>query len=146
MDISVATANLYYLPFEQTLEIIASAGFEYIELDLPYENGEWAMAQHLKGMDVREAVRLVDRAGLCVSSIHDGGGVVDDADSIEGFINPELDRYLDQLGYAPGCIVFHTPHIRGHHDERWWRSVSSDIAAAASRFRTDEMAVTIETS
>lgn len=43
MHLSVATANLYYLPFEQALAIIADAGFAYIELALYWSEavGPW---------------------------------------------------------------------------------------------------------
>ncbi|MBN1583035.1 MAG: TIM barrel protein [Anaerolineae bacterium] len=144
VHISVATANFYFMPFEQTLEIIAGAGFEYIELDLYWQRGTWAMAQHLKDWPVREVIQAVSRSGLKVSSIHDGGGVMEDPHSIRGFINPQLDAYLDRLGYAPGCIVFHTPHIKGNYGERWWQTISDDVLAAAERYKSDETVVTIE--
>jgi sugar phosphate isomerase/epimerase len=144
MQISIATANLYYLPFQQTLEIIAEADFENIELDLYWERGQWAVAQHLKGVGVREAVDMISHFGLKVSSIHDAGGVVNDAHSIQGFVNPQLEEYLDQLGYAPGCIVFHTPHIEGPPNELWWKTVSDDIVNAAESHRSSETSVTIE--
>lgn len=144
MDISIATANLYYLPFQQTLEIIARAGFENIELDLFWERGQWAVAQHLKGVGVREAVDMISHFGLKVSSIHDAGGVVNNAHSIEGFVNPQLEEYLDQLGYAPGCIVFHTPHTEGPPNQLWWKTVSDDIVKAAESYRSRDTSVTIE--
>jgi hypothetical protein len=95
---SIATANFYFLPFEETLEVITNAGFKYIELDLFWEKGKWAMAQHLKDLEVEEVVRLINQWGLKVSSIHDSGGVVEDGHSIQGFIDSQLDVYLDQLG------------------------------------------------
>jgi sugar phosphate isomerase/epimerase len=144
VHISVATANFYFLPFDQTLEIIADAGFEHIELDLYWEGGKWAMAQHLKDLKVREVVRMVNQSGLRVSSIHDGGGVIEDAHSTQGFINPQLAAYLDQLGYPPGCIVFHTPHIEGSYDKRWWQTISDEIVKAAESYRSSQTSVTIE--
>ena len=144
MQISIATANLYFLPFQQTLEIIAEADFEHIELDLYWERGQWAVAQHLKGVGVREVVDMISHSGLKVSSIHDGGGVVNNAHSIQGFVNPQLEEYVDQLGYAPGCIVFHTPHIEGPYDQLWWKTVSDDIVKAAKSYRSSETSVTIE--
>ncbi len=144
MKISVATANFYYLPFRQTLEVIAEAGVEYIELDPYWERGPWAVAQHLKGVGVRQVVDMIGHYGLKVSSIHDQGGVIENAHSIEGFINPQLDVYLDQLGYAPGCIVFHTPHIEGSYDQSWWQSIADDIAKAAERYKSSETSVTLE--
>jgi sugar phosphate isomerase/epimerase len=144
MQTSIATANFYFLPFRQTLEIIAEAGFEHIELDLYWERGPWAVAQHLKGMAAREVVELISRSGLKVSSIHDAGGVVDNAHSIQGFINPHLKEYLDLLGYAPGCIVFHTPHIEGSYDQRWWQTIVDQIVKAAESYRSSETSVTLE--
>ena len=144
MQISIATANFYFLPFQQTLEIIAEAGFEHIELDLYWERGPWAIAQHLKGVEVREVVDMISRFGLKVSSIHDTGGVVNNAHSIQGFVNPQLKEYVDQLGYAPGCIVFHTPHIEGPYNQIWWQTVSDDIVKAAESYRSSETSVTVE--
>lgn len=144
MQLSIATATLYFLPFRQTVEIIAEAGFESIELDLYWERGPWAMAQHLKGVEVRQVVDMIDRAGLTVSTIHDTGGVIENAHSIQGFIDPQLDEYLDRLGYAPGGIVFHTPHIEGPYDSKWWHTVADEIVAAAERYKSGETAVTFE--
>lgn len=144
MHVSIATANFCFLPFQQTLDIIAEAGFEHIELDLHWERGEWAVAQHLKGVGVRQVVDMISRSGLTVSSIHDAGGVVDNAHSIQGFVNPQLREYVDRLGYAPGCIVFHTPHIEGPYDHRWWEAVSDDIVEAAESFGSSETSVTLE--
>jgi len=144
MHSSVATANFYFLPFAQTLEIIAEAGFAHIELDLYWESGKWAMAQHLKDIPVREVVRLVNQSGLTVSSIHDGGGVIEDPHTARGFANPQLAAYLDQLGYAPGCIVFHTPHRQGGCDKSWWQSISDKIARIAESYRSSQTSVTLE--
>jgi sugar phosphate isomerase/epimerase len=144
MRISIATANFHFLPFRQALEIIAEAGFEHIELAPYWEKGPWAVAQHLKGVSVREAVAMVRRSGLKVASLHDAGGVVDDAYSIRGFVNPQLDAYLDHLGYAPGCIVFHTPHLKGPANPAWWQTMSAEAVKAADRYRSHETAVTVE--
>lgn len=144
MQVSIATATFYFLPFEQTLEMIAAAGFEHVELDLYWERDAWAMAQHLQDVPVHRAVDMIHRAGLHVSSIHDGGGVLHHAHSIQGFVNPQLEAYLDQLGYAPGCIVFHTPHIKGSYDQRWWQSVATEIAQAAVQYQSSETSVTLE--
>ena len=144
MLISVATATFYFLPFAQTLEIIANSGLTYIELDLYWEKGKWAVAQHLKDLDVREVVRMVNESGLRVSSIHDGGGVIEDAHSTQGFVNPQLSAYLDELGYAPGCIVFHTPHIETGRDQKWWQTIADEIIRSVERYRSSQTSVTIE--
>jgi len=144
MHISVATANLYFRPFEQTLEIIAESGLKQIEMALYWERKEWAMAQHLQGISARETCRLIEQAGLTVSSIHDGGGVLERADSTDGFVNPQLDRVLDCLGYAPGCIVFHTPHVEGELDGHWFDALGERIAQAAQAYQTSSTFVTLE--
>src|SRR5512138_2816127 len=144
MQISVSTANYYHLPFEQALEIIARAGFEQVELDLFWERKQWAMAQHLRGWPTREIIRRVRQAGLRVSSIHDGGGVLERPDSLEGFINPQLAEVLDCLGERPDTLVFHTPHIEACLDGAWWRSIAGRAAAALQPYRAACQAVTIE--
>jgi sugar phosphate isomerase/epimerase len=144
LQISVATANLFYLPFEEALEIIVEAGFQAVELDLYWERKDWAMAQHLKGRGIPEVVRLIRQSGLKVTSIHDGGGVLENADSTLGFVNPQLGEYLDQLGYTPDCIVFHTPHIEGDYDQTWWQSMRTPIAQTANEYRRNGTRVTLE--
>lgn len=144
MFISVATANYYHLPFEQALEIIALSGFQNIELDLFWERKGWAMAQHLRGIAPYEVVRQIRQAGLIVTSIHDGGGVLDGPETIRGLINPQLADYLDCLGYAPDSLVFHTPHIEGKLNGDWWRGFSGRVAAALEPFRSACRCLTIE--
>jgi sugar phosphate isomerase/epimerase len=144
MQRSIATATLYFLPFEQALEIIAEAGFQDIELDLFWERKTWAMAQHLRDVPVRRAVQMVEQAGLRISSIHDGGGVLESSDSITGFINPSLDRYLEAMGYTPDCLVFHTPHIEGDPGVGWWERTSVMIACALEPYRRVGATITIE--
>jgi len=141
---SVATANLFTHPFEQVLEIIAEAGFRNIELDLFWERKQWAMAQHLRGVPARRVVRMVEQAGLNISSIHDGGGVLDGHHGISGYINPALDQYLDALGYAPQCLVFHTPHGEGDHGAGWWPRTSGEIVQALEKYRRLCTWVTVE--
>ena len=135
MNISVATANFYFLPFEETLEIISEAGYRNIELDLFWEWNNWSMAQHLRGVPVVQAIRSIHQSGLKVTSIHDGGGVLHDHNSIDGYINPRLDEYLDQLGYAPEYIVFHPPHAQGNLDGDWWQHISNKILCALDPYR-----------
>jgi sugar phosphate isomerase/epimerase len=144
MLISVATATFYFLPFDEALETIAQAGFENIELDLFWERKNWAMAQHLKGISAREAVHYIAHAGLHVSSIHDGGGVLDDNQSIQGYINPVLVDYLDNLGYSPDCLVFHPPHIEGAQDQKWWDHISAPVAKGLDAYKRYGATITIE--
>lgn len=144
MFLSVATANLYFLPFEQVLDIIVESGFKNIELDLFWERKQWAMAQHLRDVPVKQAINLIHRSGLKVTSIHDGGGVLNAPNSIAGYINPSLDEYLNNLGYIPECIVFHPPHVEGENDLRWWSKLKSRVAKSLEKYRSLNTAITIE--
>jgi sugar phosphate isomerase/epimerase len=144
VELSVATANYYYIPFEQALEVIAESGFVSIELDLYWEYDRWAMAQHLKNFKTKDVLRAVHSAGLIVTSIHDGGGVLLGPDSTNGFINYQLNEYVDQLGYTPKCIVLHTPHIKGTYDKDWWNKISEQIIVEAESYIKNGTAVTIE--
>jgi sugar phosphate isomerase/epimerase len=166
MHISFATANLFFIPFPQVVEIIAQAGFQSIELDLHWQGGEWEMAQHLKGVAPRQAVQWIHQAGLKVTSIHDGGGMLENNYSIKGFLNPSLDHYLDQLGYAPELIAFHTPHIPNekllspdpkgmtlqpcgvelemNESEAWQRWILGEILQPLETYRSQAAFITIE--
>jgi len=135
MRISFATANFYFLPFDETLEIIAEAGFQNIELDLPWDWRDWNMAQHLRDIPVSQAIQSVHHSGLKVTSIHDGGGVLNSHKSAADYINPQLDEYLDNLGYAPEYMVFHPPHAEGDHGPDWWQNISGDILRALEPYR-----------
>ncbi|MCE1168568.1 MAG: sugar phosphate isomerase/epimerase [Sphingobacteriia bacterium] len=144
MLFSVATASLYFCPFEQTLEIIAEADFKNIELDLFWEKNDYAMAQHLRNVPIKKAVNLIKRSGLKISSIHDGGGLLENNYSTEGFINPSIDKYLNELGYAPECLVFHTPHIKGRNNPDLWKKISDRIVCSIEKYRKVCSYVTIE--
>ena len=144
MHFSVATANFYFIPFAETLEIIAEAGFKNIELDLFWEWNQWAMAQHLRDIPIPQAIRSIHQSGLRVTSIHDGGGVLPDYKSIAGYINPRLDKYLDQLGYAPKYLLFHPPQVEGYQDANWWEQISSGIIRALDPYRGICNILTIE--
>jgi sugar phosphate isomerase/epimerase len=135
MNISVATANFYFIPFEETLEIIAEAGFQNIELDLFWEWKQWNMAQHLKNVPVSKTIQSIHRSGLKVTSIHDGGGVLNDHNSTADYVNPQLDEYLDGLGYAPAYMVFHPPHAVGDPGVDWWHNISVEILRTLEPYR-----------
>ncbi len=144
MHISFATANLYQEPFEDVLEMIAEAGYDAIELDLFWERKEWAMAQHLRGWSPKQVVASIERCGLRLSSIHDDGGVLNDPETVAGYINPALAETIDALGYAPGCLVFHTPHVEGTQDASWWGRIEPRIAAALRPYQELGPVVTVE--
>lgn len=144
MLVSVATATLYSKPFEQVLDIIVEAGFQNIELDLFWINEKWAMAQHLKDVPAKKVVQLVEQSGLRITSIHDGGGTHDNRDSTKGYINPALDSFLDEMAYAPECLVFHTPHIEGYPGDGWWEGFSEKIVLTLEKYRKNCQYITIE--
>jgi sugar phosphate isomerase/epimerase len=144
MHLSVATASFYFIPFEETLAIIAEAGFENIELDLFWEWKQWSMAQHLKGMPVRQVIQLINQFGLEVTSIHDGGGLLRNYPSVTGYINPILDEVLYQLGYAPDTLVFHPPQAEGELDGDWWERISGEIVCAMDPYRAAGRHLTLE--
>jgi sugar phosphate isomerase/epimerase len=144
MHISISTANLYFKPFFQVLELIAEAGFQNIELDLYWERKHLAMAQHLKGIPAKEVVKMIEQAGLRVSSIHEGGGVLEDKVSYDGYISPMLDEVLDALGYAPDCLVFHAPQIEGDPDPDWAKRVQEIILPPLENYRDACRFITIE--
>jgi sugar phosphate isomerase/epimerase len=135
MKITVSSATLFWIPFERTLEMIVEAGFQNIELDLFWERKEWAMAQHLKGVSIPQAVRHIESSGLRIISIHDGGGVLESSRSTQGFINPDLDQYLDAMGYAPKCLVFHTPHVEGMVEDGWFERISDELVKCLEKYR-----------
>jgi len=144
MLLSVATANLFFRPFENVVDVIAEAGFQNIELDLYWERKTWAMAQHLKDVPAKQVIHWVEQCGLKVSSIHDGGGVLAGANSIRGYINPNLDDYLQAMGYAPECLVFHTPHVEGDPGPGWWERTTGQITGALEPYRKAGTWVTVE--
>jgi len=78
MNISISTANLYFIPFEKTLELYKRAGYEYIELAGYWRGGEWEMAQHLKDKRPKDVIRLVNDYSLKISSFHDMGGLIEE--------------------------------------------------------------------
>jgi sugar phosphate isomerase/epimerase len=135
METSISTATLYWIPFERTLDLIAKAGFQNIELDLFWERKEWSMAQHLRDIPTKQAVRQIEASGLKVTSIHDTGGVLESVDSTSGFIDPALDDYLDAMQYTPDCLVFHTPHVEGTAQDGWFERISAELVKCLEKYR-----------
>ena len=144
MIISVATATLYDHPFEVVLEIIAESGFQNIELDMFWERNELAMAQHLRDIPFQRVIHAAELAGLKINSIHDGGGSLADEHSTIGYINPSLDEYLNVMGYAPDCLVFHPPHIKGNPGTEWWERTKDEIVQALETYLKFCEFITIE--
>jgi len=103
MNISIATATFYQVPFKETLELIKKAGFEYIELDIYWKGGDnWEAGQHLKSLKPREVLKMVKESGLKISSLHDIGGVIyKDRDSL---IASDIYEYLEYGAEEIPCI------------------------------------------
>jgi sugar phosphate isomerase/epimerase len=144
MLISVATANFYFMPFDETLDIIAEAGFQNIELDLFWEWKQLNMAQHLKDLPISQAIRAIHQSGLTVTSIHDGGGVLPDSQAVSAYINPLLTETMQQLGYSPLYLVFHPPHVDGSPDTDWFERISDDISRMLDLYRNTCNYITLE--
>lgn len=131
MKIAISTGTFYRVPFRRALELIKSAGFEYVEL-LQYWKGEdaWEMGQHLKGMKPKDVLAMVRESGLRISSLHDGGGVI--TEGIGSVVARSTYEYLEYGAADIPCVVFHTPHKRTD-DARWWsrfRSVAANDLSA----------------
>lgn len=141
IKIAVASATLYYLPFSDVLDIISEAGFRCIELDMYWKGGDWEMAQHLKGIPPHEAVKTIREKGLEIVCIHDTGGVLQsDAQSA---INPVLFEYLEAIGEASECLIFHPPHTKTDSGPEWWESYRHTYADELKNI-ADNSAVCIE--
>jgi len=115
MNIAISTANLYFLPFEKVLEIYKKAGYEYIELAGYWKGGDSEIAQHLKDIKPKDALKLVHEYGLKISSLHDMGGLIEDG--VESVISQLTYEYLEHYDFP--CLVFHTPRKKGA-DANWW--------------------------
>ncbi|MGA9398939.1 MAG: sugar phosphate isomerase/epimerase [Anaerolineaceae bacterium] len=135
MKTSISTATLFWIPFERTLDLITKAGFQNIELDLFWERKDWCMAQHLRIIPAKQAVRRIEASGLTITSIHDTGGVLESVDSTTGFVDPVLDNYLDVMGHAPDCLVFHTPHVEGIVEDGWFNRISRELVKCLEKYR-----------
>lgn len=126
MNISIATATFYNIPFTEALELIKGAGFETIELDTYWTGGDnWEVTQHLRNIRPREVLKIVRESGLRINSLHDMGGVIfSDTDTV---INRDTFEYLEFGGEDIPCIVFHAPHKKTE-DKNWWPGYSSKAA------------------
>ena len=142
MKASIATATFYYLPFEDTLDIIKAAGFERIELDFHWQGGDnWNMAQHLMHLSMKDTLSLIADAGLEIASIHDGGGVVsNDNDSV---IAPQLREFMHHSQTPPEYMVFHVPHMKTNNGPDWWKTFGPRYISDLNDY-SEYCAVTIE--
>ena len=146
MNISVSTANFYYRPFNETLEIIAEAGFKSVELTIYWKNERWEIAQHLQDLSARKVIRSIENYDLLVSTIHDPSGVALDKNSApRDVISPFLKEILQEIPESSKCIIFHTPHIKGDQDLLWWSKFSLDYANYLNSYKEKDNILTIET-
>lgn len=126
MNISIATATFYNIPFKEALQLIKAAGFESIELDTYWTGGDnWEVTQHLKNIRPKEVIKMVKDCGLRINSLHDMGGVIfDDAGTV---ISADTYEYLEYGGEDIPCLVFHAPHKKTE-DNTWWSRYSGKAA------------------
>ena len=130
MITSISTANLFYIPFQDTLKIIKSAGFDHIELAGYWKGGDWEIAQHLKGIPTKDVLQMIEDNGLSISTLHDMGGIVEnDSDTI---ISKSTYEYMESAKKDIPCVVFHTP-MKKTADQSWWgnykKKTISDLEA-----------------
>lgn len=136
MNISIATATFYNIPFTEALELIKRAGFESIELDTYWTGGDnWEVTQHLRNIRPREVLKIVRESGLGINSLHDMGGVIfKDTDTLIGAGTYE---YLEFGEKDIPCLVFHAPHKKTE-DRSWWSGyapkAAEDLKALKDRF------------
>ncbi len=136
MKTSISTANLYTIPFRDTLKIIKSAGFEYIELAEYWKGGDWEIAQHLKNIPVKDVLQMVDDSGLQISTLHDLGGLIEnDSDTI---ISKSTYEYMEYSKSDIPCVVFHTP-IKKTSDSNWWPKYKSKVISDLNSFKGDHI-------
>lgn len=123
MLLSIATANLYHIPFEKALSVIRRAGYEYIELDGYWKGGEWEIAQHIKGIPPRDVIAMVLDSGLKLASYHDLGGIIGEGQAT--LVAPQTYEYLELYSFP--CVVLHTPHCKTD-DLNWWEFFRPSVA------------------
>ena len=127
MLLSISTATFYDRPFQEALCIIKNAGFENIELVIPWEGGDgWKMAQHLKEIVPRDAIKMIDDSGLRLASIHDASGVI--SDNSNSAIDKLIFKYIDNLSYPLDFLVVHPPHIKSDSGNEWWDSYKNSFS------------------
>jgi sugar phosphate isomerase/epimerase len=120
------------LPFIDTLKIIKSAGFDFIELAGHWKGGDWEIAQHLKGIPIIDVLNMVKDSGLQISTLHDMGGLLDnDSDSI---ISKDTYEYMESAKRDIPCVVFHTPHKKTS-DPNWWTKYKSKAISDLNSFK-----------
>jgi len=127
MNIAVSTGTFYSVPFSKALEAIYASGFRYIELLQYWKGGDnWEMAQHLKGIAQKEALKIIKESGLEISTLHDSGGVIEDGS--ESVISRSTYEYLEHGGDDIPCVVFHVPHKKTENEH--WRNSYLPIAGS----------------
>jgi len=136
MNISIATATFYYIPFTEALDLIKAAGFDSVELDTYWTGGEnWEVTQHLRNIRPREVLKIIKESGLRINSLHDMGGVIfHDTDTV---ISRDIFEYIEYGGEDIPCIVFHAPHKKTE-DKSWWarycQKAAEDLKALNDKF------------
>jgi len=140
MNIAISTGTFYKVPFINTLDMIKRSGFDYIELLQYWKGGDsWEMAQHLESITPKETLNIIKESGLKISSLHDGGGVIETGK--ESVIAKSTYEFLEYGIDDIPCIVFHMPH-RNTDDKNWKETYKSIAGRDLSSIR--EVIVCIE--
>lgn len=125
MNFAISTGTFFNTPFVKTLDIIRKSGFEHIELLEYWKGGDsWEMGQHLKDITPKETLKIIKESGLKISSLHDGGGVIEDGK--ESVVAKSTYEFLEHGNSDIPCIVFHVPHKKT--DDKSWRETYRSVA------------------
>jgi len=127
MNIAISTGTFFNVPFRKALDAIKRSGFEYIELLQYWKGGDsWEMAQHLESIAPKETLKIIKESGLKISSLHDGGGVIEAGK--ESVIAKSTYEFIEYGNDDIPCIVFHVPHKKT--DDKRWRDTYKSIAGS----------------
>jgi len=132
MNLSISTGTFYAVPFWKMLELIKKAGFEYIELLLYWKGSTWEMGQHLRDTPPAEALRMIEDSGLKISSIHDGGGLLEEG--VTSIVSKSVYEYMVHGAGTIPCIVFHPP-VKLSNDLNWWEAYQTIAARDLTYFK-----------
>jgi len=137
MNLSISTGTFYQVPFQKTLALIRKAGFEYIELLPCWKGSHWEMGQHLRDISPAEALKMVEDSGLRISSLHDGGGLLEQG--VSSIVSRSTYEYMACGGGGEiPCLVFHPP-IKAADDLAWWEEYQAVVAQDLRQFKGSAM-------
>jgi sugar phosphate isomerase/epimerase len=144
MRLVATTSSFWFRGFAETLEIIAAAGGEDIEVALHWARNGKERAQHLKGVSTKDARMLVEQHGLRATNIHNVGGVAFvQSEPAAGVFDDDIFEWIDDR--VEQCLVFHLPCILDPAaGQAWWQSFEQPWADAISAYKGPGRIVTAE--